>query len=104
MSRRDKRGTPLRDHLLQVYKVTGHIPDGLVGPVFPDRYAHIWEMFLSLHSGRSYGAGGPNPLSWSDMKAWDDLHDAGLKSWEVRAIKALDVAWLNAMDEGTEND
>jgi hypothetical protein len=61
-------------------------------------------MFLSLHSGRSYSMGGPNPLSWSDIKAWDDLMRTGLKEWEVRAIKALDLIWLKTMGEGNSND
>jgi hypothetical protein len=94
----------LRDHLLQVRKVTGRSPKGLIGPPFPDRYAPIWETFLSLHSGRSYSMGGPNPLSWSDIKAWDDLMRAGLKEWEVRAIKALDMIWLQSVGEGESNE
>jgi len=80
-------------------KATGKPPEGLIGPPFPDRYAHIWSSFLDLHTGRSYGANGPNPLSWSDVKAWDDLMDVGLKEWEVRAIKALDLLWLRVMGE-----
>jgi hypothetical protein len=48
--------------------------------------------------------GGPNPLSWADIKAWDDLMRAGLKEWEVRAIKALDMVWLKVMSEGDKNE
>jgi hypothetical protein len=85
-------------------KVTGKPPKDLIGPPFPDRYAHIWGYFLDLHNGRSYGMSGPNPLSWSDIKAWDDLMAIGLKNWEVRAIKALDLLWLRVMGEDSAND
>jgi hypothetical protein len=99
LSKRDDKGVTLRDHLLQVQKSLGRPPKGLVGPPFPDRYAHLWTMFIDLSSGRSYSSGGPNPLSWSDIKAWDDLMRAGLQEWEVRSVKALDLLWLKKMNE-----
>jgi hypothetical protein len=75
----------------------------LIGPPFPDRYGHIWQAFLDLHTGRSYSANGPNPLSWADMRAWDDLMHVGLKEWEVRAIKALDLLWLRLIGEDRDD-
>lgn len=89
-----------RAHLLQVQKSLGRAPEGLIGPAFPDRYAHIWDMFIDLHSGRSYSGSGPNPLSWADIKAWNDLMDVGLTESEVRALKALDNTWLDSQQEG----
>ena len=79
--------------------MTGRPPKELIGPPFPDRYAHIWHAFLDVHAGRSYGMSGPNPLSWPDIKAFDDLFGLGLKEWEVRAIKALDLLWLRVVAE-----
>jgi hypothetical protein len=38
------------------------------------------------------------------MKAWDDLMDVGLKEWEVRAIKALDLLWLRLIGEDRDDD
>lgn len=90
--------------MAQVAKILGEPLEESIGPPFPDRYAHLWEMFLHLHSGRSYSMGGPNPLSWSDIKAYDDLFGLSLKEWEVRAIKALDVLWLRIMNEARSND
>jgi hypothetical protein len=94
----------LRQHLLQAQKSLGRPPQGLAGPPFPDRLAYLWETFLHIHSGRSYGANGPNPLSWPDIKAWDDLMQAGLKEWEVRVIKALDLLWLRVMGEARNDN
>jgi hypothetical protein len=61
-------------------------------------------MFTSLHSGRSYSTGGANPLSWADIKAWDDLMQANLTSWEVQMIKHLDMIWLKIMHEDVDHD
>jgi hypothetical protein len=90
--------------LERVAAVTGEVPEELHGPPFPDRYAHIWNVFLEIHTGRSYSANGPNPLSWSDIRAYDSLFSLSLQDWEIRAIKALDLVWLRAMGEDSAND
>ncbi len=36
----------------------------------PEGGAIILEMFAALSRARSYGAHGPNPISWQDMAAW----------------------------------
>jgi len=63
----------------------------------------LWEAFIELHSGRSNGMNGPDSLSWSDIKAWNDLTRSGLKDWEVRVIKSLDLLWLRIMREDETN-
>jgi len=80
------------------------LPEALRGPTFPSRAEHIWSAFIALHSGRSSSANGPNPLSWSDMKAWCDLTSTDLNEGEIRAIKALDLLWLQVMGEDETND
>jgi hypothetical protein len=82
-----------------VEKSIGRTPEGLIGPDMPEEMIHVWDAFLSLHSGRTYGMNAPNPLSWVDIKAWDDLMRADMKEWEVRAVKALDGLWLRIMAE-----
>jgi len=57
---------------------------------------------MSLHSGRSYGMSGPNPLSWGDIKDWCDLTGVHLPPWEVDMIKALDLVWVRTMNESSD--
>lgn len=45
----------------------------------------------------------PNPLSWVDIKSWNDLMGADMKEWEVRAIKALDLLWLRVTAEARKD-
>jgi hypothetical protein len=104
LSKTDKKGVTLRAHLQQVKKATGKTPKGLVGPPFPTRYEYLWRYFTELHSGRTYGPGGPNPLTWEGIAAWDRLMSAGLKDWEIRAIKALDLLWLRILNEDETHD
>ncbi len=103
LSKTDKKGVTKRAHLLQVAKTLGRKPPALIGPPFPERADYLWQMFLDLHTGRSYSSNGPNPLSWSDIKAWADLLEVGLKDWEVRVIKALDSAWLRVHEEDEDD-
>lgn len=44
--------------------------------------------------GNGFGA---NPISWEAIAAYDRLTDAGLRPWEVRAIRAMDGAFLAAL-------
>ena len=46
---------------------------------------------------------GPDALSWSDIHAWNTLTRSGLKDWEVRVIKSLDLLWLRIMREDETN-
>jgi hypothetical protein len=103
LSKTDKKGITFRAHLQQVAKTTGRVPEELIGPAFPEHSGHIWTYFLDLHMGRSYSANGPNPLSWADMKAWDEFMHVGLTGWEVRAIKALDILWLRVTGEDRDD-
>lgn len=41
----------------------------------------------------------PNPLSYQDIAAWVSLTRNQLRPWEVRAIKALDSAYLEEVSK-----
>lgn len=88
-----------REHLQQVEKVTGKTPTELLGPDFPVDASLVWAYFLEVHQGRSYGMSGPNPVSWSDLSAWCNLHGIVLSSWEVSTIKELDLLWISIAHE-----
>lgn len=94
MASTDRSGATLRARLQHVAKVTGKPPKELIGPPVPSDLLHIWQMFLELHAGRSHSANGPHPLSWADIKAWNDLLDRRITEWEARLLKRLDAVWL----------
>lgn len=89
LDRPDKSGTPLRQHLLAAGQ------SELNPEPFPDLAAHVWGWFQELSTGRT-GGFGPNPLTWECIDAWARLTGTRLAPWEVRAIKALDLAYLTA--------
>lgn len=92
-------GIPLRAHLEQEEKVTGQTPPELDMPDFPDVARHVWDHFLSIHQGRTYGINGPNPISYQDIESWTRLMGWTLGAWEISAIKRLDAAFLSKREE-----
>lgn len=99
MCQTDKMGTTVRAHLRQQAKSSGRTPPELIGPPMPERCRYLWDMFLDLNQGRSYGFNGPDPLTWTQIRDWSTLMNVGLQEWEVRVIKALDRTWMKAMSK-----
>ncbi len=64
-------------------------------PDVPIAGQYLWEWFWELHSGRSYGLAA-NPLTFAEIASWASLVEAQPMPAEVRAIKAMDAAYLNA--------
>lgn len=96
LDRTDKDGVSERERLTQIQDQIGkELPD-LVGPSFPDLLLVTWENFQSLHSGRTYGMSGPNPLSAADIVAWCDLYQVELSGIDLALIRALDTAFIQA--------
>jgi hypothetical protein len=91
--RQDDGGT-LRKHLEIVARQTGSIPKELEPIECPDAMIHVWRMFLELTSGRGNNGFGINPISYPDILAWACLVDSQPTPMEIRAIKAVDAAFM----------
>lgn len=99
LNKQDKNGKTQREHLQQVEKATGKKPKELDGPPIPLNGMFVWDSFLDIHQGRSYGMSGPNPLSWEAISAWCNLNEIVLSSWEIGMIKSLDSIWVRIAHE-----
>jgi len=95
LNKTDKDGISQREHLEQVQKQTGRRIEELESPTpFPTLLSHVWSAFCTLSNTRTAGYSGPNAISYYEIKAWKDLTDTPLKSWEVEALKRLDAVYL----------
>jgi hypothetical protein len=83
-------------------KATGEEDPELRVPPFPEPIRALWNKFLSLHEGRTYGINGGNPLSYIDMDAWMRVTGNRLDQWEVEAVMRIDKAWLKASKDDEE--
>lgn len=66
---------------------------------FPSLLGEQWSTFLELSgTGRTISPGGtPLPLSSLEIWAWCQLRRRALAPWELRLLRLLDVAWLEAV-------
>jgi hypothetical protein len=44
------------------------------------------------------GFSGPNPITYDQIKAWKELTNTPLSSWEVEAIKRVDVIYMGSFN------
>ena len=75
---------------------TGKCPPQLEPFEFPAMLSNIWEWFIELNDGRSYGMDGAHPLTFTVIKDWSELMGVRLEPREIRVIKKLDNLLLKA--------
>ena len=91
----DQNGTTEREHLEQVERQTGRKLEALEPPTeFPILVSHVWSAFINLSNDRSQGFSGPNPITYEQIKAWKELTETPVTSWEIEAIKRVDVVYM----------
>lgn len=81
----------LREKLLVVQKTTGRRPKELDELVdFPQGMYFVWKYFIDLSDSRSTGVSSVNPIAYSEMLAYFQLHQIDTLEWEIDVIKRLD--------------
>ena len=78
------------DHLRAIAKQTRRIPDALRIPELPETLQGIWDVFIQIHRRRAGNGFGAVPISWSEIDAWQRLHQVQLSVWEVDCLAAMD--------------
>jgi hypothetical protein len=99
LSRRQKDGNTLREHLEAVEQATGQRPPELDPPPLPPECSSAWLVFGELHGRRGGNGFGPSPLDERRLLDWQALHRVELTPFEVACVFALDDAWLTAEEE-----
>lgn len=90
-------GATLMQHMEAVAQQTGEIPQELAearSVECPEQAVAVWGWFLDLHRSRGSGFG-PEALSHREIAAWAALAEVQLEQWELRALRALDSAWMD---------
>lgn len=78
-----------------VQKTTGRKPKELEALVdFPVSMQFVWKYFIDLSDSRTLSMNGVNPITYSDIKAYFELHKIDNYPWEVDVIKKLDKLML----------
>ena len=74
-------------------------------PILPSD-CWLWrDAFLALNRSRSYGMGGPNPLSLSDISAyWHWFQPDDDAEMFLYLIQAIDAAFISAMMQKSDKE
>lgn len=92
----------MRDHLQAVARNTGRIPEALRQEPVPAPAAALWDAFVSLSGAAGAGMGGPAPISFGDLAAWQQISGVCLSPWEADTLIDLDRAARAAMSKDTK--
>lgn len=70
-----------KSHLMKVWEQTGRMPDELrkVIPA-PKEFMYLWNWLWELAT----------PLSYAELRYWQELTGRSLSRWEVSALQELD--------------
>lgn len=79
-----------------VHEQSGELPDLLNIPPIPTELIYLWNYFQCLNRKRTVGMNAPNPLSDSEILAWQRRNRVVLDPFENDCIDALDQAFLDA--------
>lgn len=68
--------------------------------------ARLWRIYLDLNACRRGGFAGPEPISYSDIDAYQRTTGEILEPWEVGGVRALDAVaieeWVKNQDAATK--
>lgn len=61
------------------------------------QWAHLWHWFWNLNGSRHSGDGGPQPLSYLEIDAWQRLTRTTVRVEEIQILIEMDGAYLSAL-------
>lgn len=97
-----KDRSTLREQYENHWKQTGEKPDALDFEPCPEELKYLWRWFVELNQGRGNSGFGPCALSYLEIEAWSRLNRVVLMPHELKALKQLDVVYLNSQGEATK--
>ncbi len=94
LSEQQSDGGSLRHHLESVERQTGVTPEQLEPVPFPETLEFIWRDFHELNNGRTSNGYTLNPISYTELDAWNRLTNKAVTAQEIDIIKQLDGVFL----------
>lgn len=63
---------------------------------------YLWQWFWEINDSRSSNGFGPNPISYLEIQAWNDLTMKLIHPWEVETIKKMDAIFREFQAENSK--
>ena len=87
-------GGTLREHLASAARQTKKVDPRLLRKLHLAGWSYLLDWFWDLSQSRGSTGFGPARLSFSEIEAWSRLTGNNLKPWELKAIRAMDAAYM----------
>ena len=84
----------MRRHLEAVHRQTGIMPEALYPVLLPATLEYIWHYFFELNDARTSNGYTMNPISFTELDAWNRLAKKDITTQEISIIKQLDGVFL----------
>jgi len=65
---------------------------------------YLFSWFADLCGSRPNYGFGPTRITYCELEAWASLNRIRPEPWEVKALRAMDSAWLSAFEELKKED
>lgn len=91
--------TPGDDDSSFADKYPDKVPDE---PDVPPGAELVWKHYCKLAAKRTAGFSSPNPITYSEVRAYIELTGVVLRSDEIEAIMLIDDAWRGAVADFRE--
>lgn len=85
----------MRHHLKSIERQVGVTPDLLKPVPFPQILEFVWCDFLELNDARTSNGYSMNPVSFTELDAWNRLVKKDITAQEISIIKQLDGVFLH---------
>ena len=95
LSEKQGDGASLRHHLESLQRNTGITPEQLEPVPFPETLEFIWRDFHELNNGRTSNGYTLNPISYTELDAWNRLMNKQVTAQEISIMKQLDAVFMH---------
>jgi hypothetical protein len=90
----------MRDHFAAYRRMAKRRhPEDREGVEIPAPLRYLWTYFWDLNCGRPITQAGYGPIPAVEFRAWEELNEVKLRSWELGALKKIDALFLKVMIE-----
>lgn len=87
----------IRAQLESVARQTGKVPKELAELVqLPDSVRYVWKCFIEMHNRRTSNGFSANPICYTEIDSYFNLHQHRPDLWEIQAINKLDDIALDS--------
>jgi hypothetical protein len=95
----------VRDHVSKAAKAgVSSAVEKLEAEIVPWGLEHIFAYYWELRASTP-DAWGRSPITFQEIEAWTRLFNYDLKPWEIRAVRAIDVAhWQYVAERRKDKD